>query len=1165
MSELIVPMDVRALCASRFDSEKTATNFAGTTLDFSQLPHSGGKRGPCISSRDTILRTLDEAPLHQLKAGVHLHWSLPRVLTHGSLRETDSEIEFPTVPNRWLIIRIVTDTLQYKSWVIESDHLHQEVPPDATITLAVNHDVPFRYMGRAVEASSWQESQPTENLRNLTGKNLMAVHTGEPIFTAYYPNCLSVFGFYDDLADISSDVSLMYAIAGWYSDTSHDPLYGGLSPEQIEAKYHWQFSGTAPTVSLYSGTVQGITWHPNSPYFPPDDDVNTDVAIGNNVAEALATWISGDASESSERDTLENLIAAFQLGLFNEFVNSDVDQLPSLLDKLHQAGFGAANGGTLWTIVKEGNLDTEVVELPEALAEALNDLNNAQQSYDAAEQRMVSLRWQLYSDWYRYCLAEMDHSRSSGPSDNDIRTYLNAELEQLFNSNYLTNQLTNLSSTLTSKKSTVEAKLMGTVLQLKALAAPRYFQAHDPVVLLTGVDLTHRFAGLGPRDPIRCRTSDRILSEIVISGTPIRASEYSLSLPGQLPYQMTCERLLAEACLLNLQLLQGRGLTVSQEALGNFLSANQTNNVITGFTGTPPLSLSVQCWNGNPWLPVLMQWGSDYFPLENIYGSDTYDTNLVTGNFAIDNALVELIPQNGLPKTEIQTYGGSGVLSPLATKRLATAIAKLQSGNLPQELYGDLEMVLSDLQNTPIVFQALSGFNDALLMRSQTPQLPVTAPNPPNHFDRRLTPQVADGVGNENTHASFPNGYFNPIRGGILENLTLSLIDVFGRKRTVKPQKFRCSPSLRLGNSEDNKQVYLAPRITQPARLLFRYLAEEGDRFEMSPILSPVCGWVLPNHLENSLMFYDQDHQPRGSLYISGDRVIWRTAPGTGLGDAIADALSGANLHLQNLATAIQNNGAGFMRAFLNNINTVSATVFGNYKNPALSVLMGQPLALVQASLKLEILGQPGVNQSWTAFENEIANATATPATFLDRRQTNGFTQMKFPVQLGDLHRTQDGLVGYFAANGSSYNFSMFYGIAATNENKVELPAPITIAPDDPVRKFLMLVDPRAKIHATMGFLPTKAIEIPSNQYAQMLSAMELNFPVSAVLGPADRFVLPLPKEVGFDWLWVEHQGTEWPPATPVGTPSTQGLFDYTPQQINSGWLQLKRQPSESQ
>ncbi len=1162
MSELIVPIDVRALCVSQYDNTQSSQSFAGATLDFTRLPYKGGDTPrPSISCEDTILRSMNRQPYKKLGAGAHLHWSLPRALTKGN--DTATELEFPTLPNRWLVTRVVTHPeWEERSWVIESDHLNPSEDQGAINSLAVDDATPYRYIGRAVDLWDWEEQTPAEGLYDLAHSHLHAVQTGEPIFAAYYPNCMNIFGFHDDLEDVSGDVSLMYVVTGWFSDPSLDPLHDNLTLAEIEQRLGWLAESSDPNTTccdatLLSGFVQGISWHPDTPYFTSDDDIDADLSIGNNPAEALATWISAWVQETSEREDLEDLFSAFQLGLLNQFANTDMADLPSMMDGLQRAKFGSAHGGTSWTIVKEGQTGTEMAELPTDVARALDDLNKVQKTYDDVQASNLALRWQLFADWYRYCIAVM--VTNNDPDQNSIRYYLNLELSEIFSSDYLTQQVDTATTALSQQKAAVEGKLVGTAWQLKALSAPRFYQAHDPVILLSGSDLSHRSSGIGADDLLHCRTGSQVLTSLAVTGHPIDASRYDFWLEEALPYLSACESLLGEACLVNQQLWGSLGIQISKEYLNDFFKDGTTNQFISAFHGKHPSSLAAQWWDGNPWLPLVMIWEGELVPLQNISADEKYSSSVVTDDFEIDRSRSEIRPTNDLPATTAQSLSGSVVISPLATKNLHQAISKLQATDLPPEVHADLTEALDDLTKSPMALQSLAGLTEALLLRQSTPQLPVTAPNSPTSSDKRLAPKVSDGVLNQNTHGLLPNNSFHPIRGGYLQNLEIVLVDVFGRKRKVKPNDFHCSSSLRAGSTEGHRQVYLPPRITQPARLLFRYLAADDDEMEMNPASSPVCGWMVYNHLERSLALYDHLHQLRGSFYLSEGQVIWRTAPGLDKGNSLAGAMSGVNGYLADFASSIEGNGPNFLKAFLDNLSQASSTIDASHdRNPSLSVLIGRPFALIQVSLELELQGRPAVNQNWSAFKNEVENFELDSSTFLEGRETNGFEGVELPLWLGARLREEDGLVGYFLEGASGYDFSGFYGVAASGQAGVELQTCLSLAPEDPARKFLMIADPRAKIHATMGFLPTKAIEIPPDRYADMLAALEVNFPVSAVLGPADQFALPLPSEPGFEWSWVENVNSKWEtnPANPL--PQT-GLFSYTPQTINSGWLRLQR------
>jgi hypothetical protein len=60
-----------------------------------------------------------------LDKGLHLHFRLPSALTHGDHTAGNGELEFPKVPNRWLVVRFYQQPAGTKgftkAWIIRSD------------------------------------------------------------------------------------------------------------------------------------------------------------------------------------------------------------------------------------------------------------------------------------------------------------------------------------------------------------------------------------------------------------------------------------------------------------------------------------------------------------------------------------------------------------------------------------------------------------------------------------------------------------------------------------------------------------------------------------------------------------------------------------------------------------------------------------------------------------------------------------------------------------------------------------------------------------------------------------------------------------------------------------------------------------------------------------
>ncbi len=50
---------------------------------------------------------------------------------------------------------------------------------------------------------------------------------------------------------------------------------------------------------------------------------------------------------------------------------------------------------------------------------------------------------------------------------------------------------------------------------------------------------------------------------------------------------------------------------------------------------------------------------------------------------------------------------------------------------------------------------------------------------------------------------------------------------------------------------------------------MFRWIAADAagfDEMNSHPATTPICGWVLPNHLDGSLFFYNQKGASLGTL-----------------------------------------------------------------------------------------------------------------------------------------------------------------------------------------------------------------------------------------------------------------------------------------------------------
>ncbi|NIM12083.1 MAG: hypothetical protein GTO45_25275, partial [Candidatus Aminicenantes bacterium] len=454
------------------------------------------------------------------------------------------------------------------------------------------------------------------------------------------------------------------------------------------------------------------------------------------------------------------------------------------------------------------------------------------------------------------------------------------------------------------------------------------------------------------------------------------------------------------------------------------------------------------------------------------------------------------------------------------------------------------------LKDKNILSQSLGGFNAGLLMQKQTMQLPIADPlGFPEYQD--FTKTVKELVQKESKTAPLFSNYFMPIRSGLMNILGLRIIDTFGQSKLVlhlnldlktfiKPTKLL--PPVNYALKTLRSFVLLPPRIVQPARLNFRWLsADYGDR-EMNahPASSPICGWLLPNNLDNSIMVYDQAGNLLGLI---DQEANWEPAPGSDVKMAIEN-ISNPYLRkvIQRLAVSALDDDADkkdkkqkFLNSFIsvldNALENIDPESFSHHQETAL--LMGRPIAVVRVSLNLELQGKPAVNHGWNHFRQDMVRGD---------HDTDGFDQVKFPIRIGERGQLNDGVVGYWKEDEDSGLGSYFYttvpkGIV-TNENikfYEDAPRYLCQSISDESQTLTLLIDPRGKVHATCGVLPVKVIDIPPDQYTYALQAIDITFLSTPILTPRDKIAIPLPDEPGYAWSWLYRDRFHWQEVSTIG------------------------------
>ena len=1126
------------------------------TADFSRLPFYTGKRdiNPDVANiSEEIVATPFQNRNLRLKRGIHLHWSLPDALTKARPDPNKPEIQdFPRVPNRWLVTRTIRGT--NKEWLIESDYLYPATegnlsgssvtvpyhkPPAQPGRYDKDSAQPFRYMGRVLELSQQGRDQG-EYYPKLT-----AVGYGEPTYAAFYPNCHSVFGFCDEDYSGTTD-GRRYYVMGWYSNPDHDVMkthilaavrQGGpdafrILEESFKWKFETPFSVSMPNRMMCYARVDLLQRK------SPRQHGRATVAIGNTGTEALSACLAPTLRSNAPKEIVEDQLEALHLASSLEHRQLDVPA--KFVEGRHEKGFAAVPGGTLWTIQIESAVDkpaqadgAATVTLPPELGRLLNTVNKCQADYDRAWQKIESLRIQLFSDWYKYMLSAYppDDTRDAYPDIDQVASYVDYRRalldEEIANAGEVALDETAEAVVARVKSGTASSRAgalaeainkLQTSLprpyRLKQISGPRYWRPTEPSVLIEG----------SLAEPSKRHGQD-----------------------GQ-----------TTGGLVPVDFLTG----VDNADLAETRLRERFRQRIDGI-GATEKNFAFTTWEAQPWNPFLLEWEIEVFPVEHHSNIDPatgrYQEDFIAANYQLveNDVDLSLKPGKGAWTVAANLYSGRSILTPHATAQLTlrseTHIEKevlpqyLKEKNLLMSKRGndffannmeDIRRWYETSATSPLLHaanraedatltafhawsamqkpqrlsQSLSGFNEALLMHKQTLQLLVADPLGFNDY-QPFANRVGNTVQRSIYSAPEPLNDFNPIRSGMMKIHRLRLVDTFGQSRDLDVTKIILSESLDDGTPDT--LINLPPRLTQPARVNFRWLSADGDQ-EMNdhPATTPICGWVLANHLDNSLMIYDSGGKALGSLLKKDGAVAWEPAPGGRPADSIGDA----NPHLKKMVKTIKDWGPDFLDDFISAIDSAVENIepenFVHHED--LALLMGRPLALVRALVNLEVKGLPASHQGWNEFRQDMERET---------RDDNGFSSVKFPIRIGEYRQFNDGTVGYWKEKqDGTYEDNAFFAPQSdanvrfkgdhlkTHKTHPEAMVFYQTVQAEP-QILSLLIDPRGSVHATSGIVPVKAINIPPDQYGAALQSIEITFLNAPIITDAGKIHQALPEE----------------------------------------------------
>lgn len=209
-----------------------------------------------------------------------------------------------------------------------------------------------------------------------------------------------------------------------------------------------------------------------------------------------------------------------------------------------------------------------------------------------------------------------------------------------------------------------------------------------------------------------------------------------------------------------------------------------------------------------------------------------------------------------------------------------------------------------------------------------------------------------------------------------------------------------------------------------------------------------------------------------------------------------------------------------------------------------MAVLLGRPLALVQASLDLELRGLPAGywNSSNWKFETE------------------GLERLQVPVRLGGMALPADGLVGYLPEDGAPRLVASDGATRRLGRSpRVHYDQHLSVACAGDPLKLTLLMDASARVHVSTGILPRHFIQLPEVVGKQLRLIKEFYVSVAPVLGAspeesAAQPTMPRPSDAFGRWSWATRPTIAWRAIKSADDRArfTDGLT------LSEGWLKLR-------
>lgn len=1178
--------------------------------------------------------------------GIHLHWAMPDALLRGQESAAGGDLEMKELPDRWVVVRALfpvgMDRPLLRGWVIDAKK--------GSVMPLQDFD------GTTADSESLDEF---DRLDGTVG--------GSPLWTASYRASAGRFAFHDRLEDLPElrEVAkngfdrnaATYAVAGWSSDSSKDPLnvtgradlfdlldelgwHLDAEAEEISSepelpvlsrllntgdfvqplqapstqivakgrKEMFTYADVSPELSMPVDKPSRVVFKQRQPRYlallhgmitgvpvdkPPvgiDDRPRSDrlsVAMGfdtDDLVTALGADTLGDSL--SQRRASEMIAAAFTSDLIDRM--GSPDGLRDIAEREHADSFRSMPGKPL-DAAKPDQLRVED-------SASINATNVGRKGRAAASVKRPEsdslnprLRWRD-----KVVFAEKGRSPKAPGIVLDEK----------------------ITSQLKQERRSVDRP------------APRVFIPQAPVVAIKGArpSLRHHFDGLyDDEGRLRCRYPNEAIKEIkgVISAAQLVPTLGSGAIPAEVltvvreammlnPY---CSRWLAQSAARSTRFIEQYHSRIQGEMLRLFsadgrydgtgeyslsidelspqgtsprapgdngwkqVSSKQSSVVrqaaaelarVSYVVGMAPSPVGVTAWR-QPWAPLWLEWRVEL------------EGNSDVGNWQLDDLELVIRESAGNPHS-LEISGRSPIGRGLSTA-LHTSIERWIKAEQERDAtdpglsgseQSSLEALGDFLQPLDLASASLDGIREQLL-------------------GLEYRGGFHSGVDEDDRPKASADPI--PLFGGRLELKQLRLVDAFGRTLAVPVDDLRTTTTLEVKGEAST--IHMAARVQNGARWLFRLVdpgfqghplaAPEAFINQLEPELAvnPVSGFLLPDHIDESLEVFDRDGSALGQIShheLTG-AVRWEPAPGRpvapGSGplvDLTPEAVPMGQIAAGVVRSDVQNRAVESpsdetsLTSMLRAIDTTLWTVdtFASLGSSNVAGLVGRPIAVVKATLHLDI-------------PDDLDDVNLLSEGGPERRRAV-FEELRdqlFPVRLGELQRSDDSLLGFYVDDDYDRFHLVDKVVASTARDtgrrrgqlgllgQVSIPAVVPLSHPFLVEqdtlyvrpgqsyKLTLLMLPAGRVHLTSGILPRKALALNDAWVGKGLKRVIPSVRVGPVLVDPEEIRLPKVHLLGDRQQFTRRTGPLTWRDDPIVSASQSALLPRMPHEFQEGWIRI--------